>query len=111
MSATWNIKKYPIEQGATWQRTIRVGDTNITGWLITMCLKDDVGSGTITLNSGNGGVTITDAANGEFQLLLTDEQTDLITWISGNHEIFAALPDGTKRRLLTGSVKVLPKVC
>lgn len=111
MSAIWNIKKNPIEQGATFERTIRIADTDITGWVITMCLKDDVSGATIQLTLANGGITITDAANGEFQVLITDEQTNLITWTTGNHEIFAELPGGTKRRLLTGTVKVLLKVC
>jgi hypothetical protein len=111
MSAIWNIKKNPIEQGATFERTIRVGETDITGWAITMCLKDDVGGEEVELNSGNGGVIITNASEGEFKVLLTDEQTSLITWIAGKHEIFASLPDGTKQRLLAGTVKVEPKVC
>jgi hypothetical protein len=111
MSAIWNIKKNPIEQGATFERTIRVGDTDITGWDITMCLKDDVSGDEVELNSGNGGIVITNAPEGEFKVLITDEQTAQITWIAGQHEVFATLPDNTRRRLLRGTVKVEPKVC
>jgi hypothetical protein len=112
MSGTWNIKKNPIEQGATFQRTITLADTDITGWLITWCLKSDLdGDEEIELTIANGGVTITNAAGGEFKLLLTDEQTSEIGWTAGKHEVFAALPDGTKRKLLAGTVKVEPKVC
>ncbi|MGA9769317.1 MAG: hypothetical protein WBV94_09770 [Blastocatellia bacterium] len=111
MSAIWNIKKNPIEQGATFERTIRIADTDITDWAITMCLKDDVTGDEVELDGDNGGIIMTDAPEGEFKVLLTDEQTALITWIAGKHEIFASLPDGTKRRLLTGTVKVEPKVC
>src|SRR5689334_16137582 len=112
MSAIWNIKKNPIEQGATFQRTITIAATDITGWLISWCLKDDLSGAEIELDNGsNGGVTVTDAANGIFVILLTDEQTDQITWTTGRHEIFATLLDGSKRKLLTGTVKVEPRVC
>jgi len=112
MSGIWNIKKNPIEQGATFERTITVEDVDITGWGISMCIKPDTGtSSPITLNSGNGGITITDAPNGEFKVLLTDEQTSLIGWTSGRHEIFADLPDDSRKKLLTGEVKVTLKVC
>lgn len=59
--------------------------------------------------TAGGGITITDASNGEFEVTLTAANTD---GLSGTyqHEAEVTFVDGTKSTVLSGTMNIIPVV-
>lgn len=78
-------------------------NTDISGQDITWILADEQGESPVLTkdNNSNGGVTITDGANGEFEITLEPADTD---GISGNfyHECRLSDGAGTESVLFSG---------
>lgn len=54
--------------------------------------------------------TITDAAAGRYEIQMTDEETDAITYRGGAYDCEIELADGTVTRVVEGEVTVIPQV-
>ena len=105
-----------VEQGATWTRTITVTDDgsarNLTGYDIRMHVRAGYGSAETLLELEIGdGITISDAPNGVFELLLTAAQTAALPAISGaRYDLELEDGAGVVTRLLEGAFTVSPEV-
>lgn len=111
-----------IAQGATWREsyTYQADDTpiDITDVVIEMEIKWRAGdaavlrltTGAVVSASDGGGITITDGSGGEFEVLITDERTDLLTQKRGLYQIRFAWQDGTEDLFLHGPISVVPNI-
>ena len=110
--------EYPLEifAGATFLRqfTWDVSGTpvDLTGCTAAAHIRPKAGSSTLTFSftTENGGITLTDAANGVFQLLMTDEQSKSLGIRKGQWDLEIYWPSGETTRLLMGDVTVSPNV-
>lgn len=108
-----------IYQGATFFRryTWKTGDpaapVDLTGASIRMQVRTHKESETALLtvsNGTSGGVTITDAANGEFTVRVEAADTDDLEFPRGVYDIEIEMPDGTVNRLVEGAVTLSRQV-
>lgn len=113
-AGTWNIE---IEQGATWIRTITVEDDgagrDLTGYEIRMHARSDRNATEtfVELSTDTGEITITDAANGVFQLALTATETAALAEVAGYvYDIELEDSSGVVTRLLRGAFGVSREV-
>lgn len=95
--------------GFTWKNKTTGEAIDITSANIVMELKSARGAVFTYDNGGNGGITITDATAGKFDLAITDEQTLAYTFTTGRYIILVEFPNGEKSKFLSGKVKVTPK--
>lgn len=110
-----------IEQGATFRRRLqwKAGDpavpVDLTGYQVRMQVRSEQIAATVLLEltTTNGGIAITDAAQGRFELYLKAADTAALTFDSGVYDLEMVAPDApdnTVTRLLAGSVSVSPEV-
>lgn len=103
-----------IKQGATldytWTWTSGGTVVNLTGCTARMQGRTSVGATTtiFSLTTENGGITLGGTA-GTISILLTDEQTALITE-SGVYDIEIEFASGVVRRILEGAFILSPEV-
>lgn len=100
-----------IEQGATFSRTwvwrsANKKAINLTGYTAKLQVRDKAG-GTMLfeLSTENGRITIV-PLTGTITLTISDEDTQAISFLKGVYDLVLSAPDGTKVRLLSGSVTV-----
>lgn len=110
-----------IEQGATFRRLLQwkagepAAPVDLTGYQVRMQVRSELTAATVLLelSTANGGVVITDAAQGKFELRIKAADTSALTFDSGVYDLELVAPDGpdnTVTRLLAGSVSVSPEV-
>lgn len=110
-----------IEQGATFKRLLqwKAGDpavpVDLTGYVARMQVRGEQAASSVLLEltTANGGIAITDAAQGKFELRIKAADTSALTFDSGVYDLEMVAPDGpdnTVTRLLAGSVSVSPEV-
>lgn len=106
-----------IYQGATFSREFRwqtgtpAADVNLTGYTARMQIRrkltdEDV---VLELTTANGGIVITNAAQGRFTLNATATQTEALEIRSGVYDV-EFVSGATVTRLLQGAVTVSPEV-
>jgi hypothetical protein len=64
----------------------------------------------LTLTTANAGIVLTDAVNGEFEIVITDTATAALTIKTGVYDLEFVAPGGDVSRLLQGAVEVSPEV-
>jgi len=107
-----------IYQGATYFRryTWKTGDpaapVDLTGASIRMQVRTHKESATalLSVSTDAGGITITDAANGEFAVRVEAIDTDDLEFPKGVYDIEIEMPDGTVNRLVEGAVTLSRQV-
>lgn len=105
------------EQGATFSPsitwTLDDGTTpiNLSGYSARMQVREEFDSTTyqISLTTENGRITL-GGATGTIDLLITDEDTTLLTAGTYKYDIELVSPLGTVVRLLKGNFKVDPEI-
>ena len=111
---TYNITLY---QGATFRLplTWKAGDpataVNLTGCTARMQVRADMKApkALITLTTENGGIVLGGAA-GTIQIIVTAADTTPLQLQGGVYDLEIIFPGGDVRRLLQGSVDILPEV-
>ena len=118
--------KYTFEvyQGSTWDEEIILRNAdgtpmNLTGMQARMQLRPEIGSAVVILDlsPSNGRLTVTDAAQGRIQLLVSAADTaalpldfEVQTYVY-DLELFRSLPAPEYvRKVLAGKVKCFPEV-
>jgi hypothetical protein len=104
------------EQGATFNPLITWRDesnalVDVTGYTARMQVRPTVASTTVTtsLTTENGRITLGGAA-GTIELLITDEDTALLTPATYKYDLEMVSSGGTVVRLIKGNFKVDPEV-
>jgi hypothetical protein len=105
-AARWAIL---IEAGTTWDPTLTLRDTTLTGYSARMQIRTPDGQLLEELTTENGKITI-DGPAGRIQLLLTDTQTSAYEWDTGVYDLELISPSGHVDRLVQGTVTVNPEV-
>jgi hypothetical protein len=111
--AKHNLKIYA---GATFVSALewKVGATGVdlAGATARMQVRKNVRSPTVLLllTTENGGIKLDLDVLGAFRLEMSDEETSLLTFTTGQYHLEFELPDGTVRRLLEGTVTVSPEI-
>lgn len=106
-----------IYQGATLNEQFQFfqanGTTplNLTGLTVRMQARETLESASpyIDLNTGNGGITLTDDVNGKLTVNMTPEQTAALTIVNGFYDM-ELVNGGDVRRVLFGSVRLSRQV-
>lgn len=111
-----------MAQGATWRESFgyRADGTpvDITGVGIEMEIKfkaDDpfvlrLTNGAQVDAHDGGGITITNGPGGAFEVLITDERTDLLVKDRALYQIRFSWPDGTEDLFLYGTIAIVPNI-
>lgn len=114
MAGTYNLA---IEQGATFKVIFQWTDSNnspinITGYTLRSQIRATVESSSVMVDmtNANGKVTISDAAQGKIQMLLSATETASLAAGTGVWDLEVIAGDGTVTRLLQGSVTISPEV-
>lgn len=96
LALRWTIDGVPVNlTGATAQMQVRSGKIN--------------GELYLDLNTTNGKIVITNAADGRFKLVLPSSVTRLIKWDNGEYDLWILLPSRAKK-LLTGKVCTIKSI-
>lgn len=82
---------------------------NLTSATIKWQAARSLGKASVISKTTSSGITITDAANGEFEVTLSDTDTDDLSG-TYQHEAEVTFADGTKSTVLSGTMKVIPVV-
>jgi hypothetical protein len=110
-----------IEQGATFRRRLqwKTGEpatpVDLTGYVARMQVRGEQAASNVLLEltTTKGGIVITDALQGRFELYLKAVDTTALTFDTGVYDLEMVAPDApdnTVTRLLAGSVSVSPEV-
>lgn len=106
-----------IYQGSTFKRTITYTDSSgtavdLTGATIRMQARENVNSAStvIDLSTDTSGISITDAAAGEFEISLTASATAGLSFRSSVYDLEIEFTDGEVRRILAGTIELRPEV-
>lgn len=107
-----------IFQGATFRKKLRwtTGDPPtpviLTDWKIRMQIRPKIKDDNviIELTSDNGRILLTDPKEGEFELLITAEDSANLSFISAVYDLELENLDGEVVRLLKGMVSLDPEV-
>lgn len=111
-----------IEQGATFQMPVQLstgglvadGGTpiNLSGCSVRMHIRKRIADTNplLSLTTGTGQITFTNAAMGQFLVTITDEVTAAITWAAGVYDLEVETAGGQVKRYLQGKVKVSKEV-
>jgi len=106
--AAAKLKLPPIEKGATYRHRLVWKGANgmpidLTGCTAKMQVREEATSDTvlIELSTENGRITITPAA-GQFDLYITDEDTDDLSLDGGVYDLEVYHPNGDVTRLCQG---------
>lgn len=98
-----------IDKGATYNKTFYWKDSagaaiDMTGYTAKMHIKQNISSTTVIaeLTTENGGITIT-PLEGKIELYISDEDTALITQLSGVYDLNLML-SGDLKKFVRGSV-------
>lgn len=108
---------FEIEKGTSFVRTVAYLDENedpidITGYTAIMRLRAENNNTStlyLTLETGSG-ITIADAAAGEFEVTITDEQTTLFPFTQAHYDMIVESPAGVKTKILKGVINVNPSI-
>lgn len=105
-----------VYQGATFRNRFiwKTGDpavpVDITGYTVRMQIRPSKRSDRVFANLDNdtlGGITLTDAANGQFDVRIEADVTDeFSSFVKAVYDIELEAPDGTVTRLVEGQVTV-----
>lgn len=106
-----------IYQGATFSRTFqwKTGTpavaVNLTGYTARMQIRRKITDTDVVLSltTSNGGITITNAAQGTFQIDITATQTEALTIKAGVYDL-EMVSGAVVTRLLQGAISVSPEV-
>lgn len=106
-----------IDQGASFSQLVtwKAGDpaepVDLTGCTALAQVRARVDDVAVlhAFDSADGSITLGGAA-GTIELIMTDEQTAAATWKTGVYDLLISFPDGSKRRLMAGSVVISPGV-
>lgn len=104
-----------MDQGGSFTKTVTWKPAGIpadlTGCTAVAQVRALVNATTVlhTFSTGLGNLVLGGAA-GTVQLAMQDEETASATWKAGVYDLVVAFPDGTKRRLLSGTVTISPSV-
>lgn len=106
-----------IYQGATFRRKLKwltgnpQAPVNLTGYVGRMMIRRRVGDVTpeVELTTSNGGIVVTNAANGEFEIRMTATQTAGIDISSGVYDLEWAIGSEVIR-FMSGYVSISPEV-
>jgi hypothetical protein len=108
-------RSFTIEQGATFEEPIvwKSGGVpvDLTGYTAELLIRPKHGSPTLLrrLATDNGEIVL-GTTDGTITLLMSDEQTLLLTsWKKGEYVLNLTAPGGATRRLLEGKIKVSPQ--
>jgi len=119
-AATYNIT---IEQGATWNLSVIYRAPNntdgtpgapidVTGCVATMQIRTAAGApdpAIITLTETSG-ITV-GTTDGSFALMIDESDTlAFSTWTRAKYDFYITFPAGATRRLLVGTVTVIPTI-
>ncbi len=113
------IYNFEIEQGVSFVKSLTWKDAagapiNIAGYTIRMMARNDYGdtNPVITLSTVNppAGITITDGANGQFQIALNAIQTAALNFTSVKYDLEMVAPGGAVIRLLQGEITLSREV-
>lgn len=119
VAGTLNIT---IEQGATFTMPVQISSgglvseggtpVNLTGCQVRMHIRKRITDTVplVNLSTLTSGITITNAAQGQFTVTLTDEATAAYTWTSGVYDVEVETAGGQVTRYLQGKVKVTKEV-
>lgn len=106
-----------INQGSTFQRDLTYTDSDgaaidLSGATVRLQarVRVNAASPVIDISSDTSGITITDAAAGEFQILLSATTTAAYTFTSAVYDLEIEFSDGEVRKILDGIVDVRPEV-
>ena len=107
-----------IFQGATFRKRLRWTTGNppiavpLTDWVIRMQIRPKVKSEEmiIELTTENGRIIISNPEDGEFELLITPEDTAALSFNSAVYDLELENLDGEVVRLLKGMVSLDPEV-
>ncbi len=101
-----------IEQKATFVlrlkwRTSKGRPVDLTGYTANMQVRASAASAVILLDlsSSAGDITIT-PGEGIIEIIISDEDTALITWATGVYDLILTNPAGQKTRIIEGKVTV-----
>lgn len=106
-----------IYQGATFRKVItwRAGapaaPVNLTGCTARMHVREKITSETtlVELTTANSRLTL-GGTDGTVQMDLDADLTEAFAWTAGVYDLEIEFPNGDVRRLLAGSVRVVPEV-
>jgi len=107
-----------ILQGATFQRDITWTDNtnntpiDLTGSIVRLQARKRLTSDTtvLDLSTATSGITITDALNGQFQILLTAAETAALDFATAVYDLEVEFPSGEIRRVLEGTLELKKEV-
>lgn len=110
------VYNFKIEQGATFKRKLTWNDAqsnpqNLTGFTARMHLREKFTDATpvLALTTENGRITL-GGANGEIDLLISDEDTATIAQKKLKYDLELENASGEVTRLLEGTVTVKQEV-
>lgn len=108
MSNTYNLN---INAGADYKLGVTYSNTDLTGYAIRSQFrkKTDSAGFDLELTDGNGGFVFTDAANGGFQMVISNAQTSALSG-SYVYDIEIVSAGGEVTRVLCGHVEVSAEV-
>lgn len=105
-------QNFTIEQRATFKRTLiwrskLKRPINLTGYTARLQIRASAADPTVLLelSTSNGRIIITPLA-GKIELIVSDEDTSLLTFKSGVYDLKLFAPDGTSYRLLEGKILI-----
>ena len=110
---------FPIEQGATFTRTITVRQADdspldLTGYKVRMMARASYDDAVPTISLSTieppGGITITDPAGGQFQLNMNAAATGALKFSKIMYDLEIESGAGLVTRLLEGNVTLIPEV-
>lgn len=106
-----------VEQGATYSQTMLYQTSNGTAISLANCTlrmmaRESINANTtvLSLSTTNGGIVITNAANGSFALAISAGDTANLSTGAYVYDLELVKPDTTVDRLLTGTLSVSGEV-
>lgn len=113
MSLTPGRSNFQIYQGATFRQriTLLTSDStsapqDLTGYTAACTIRDEAGGSTLLALTDTDGIVL-GGVNGTIDLVITDEQTELLTWDVGFYDLMLTEPGGDTDLYLIGSFTVL----
>ena len=111
-----DILDIEIEQQSVWNPIVTLKDEDgdpviLTDYEIVFEIKSSFTCYEQTLatySTGNGGIVITDAVNGEFQITIPSADTADFTFGSGVHNLFMTPPGEDQERVWYGKITIIP---
>ena len=104
-----------MDQGGSFTKTVTWKPAGVpadlTGCTAIAQVRSQINAAIVlhTFSTALGNLVLGGAA-GTVQLIMEDEATAVAPWGSGVYDLIVSFPDGTKRRLLYGTVSISPSV-